>query len=69
MNEHMNVRQLIAQAVPGFESLATIDQTKQEFQIPGRTFHTHAISPRQAARPASRPSRFPSRRPARASFA
>ena len=40
MNEHMNVRQLIARAVPGFESLATIDQTKQEFQIPGRTFHS-----------------------------
>ena len=40
MNENMNVRQLIAQAVPGFESLATIDQTKHEFQIPGRTFHS-----------------------------
>jgi molybdopterin-dependent oxidoreductase alpha subunit len=40
MNENMNVRQLIARAVPGFESLATIDQTKREFQIPGRTFHT-----------------------------
>jgi molybdopterin-dependent oxidoreductase alpha subunit len=40
MNEHMQIRQLIARAVPGFESLATIDQTKQEFQIPGRTFHT-----------------------------
>ena len=40
MNEHMHIRQLIARVVPGFESLATIDQTKQEFQIPGRTFHT-----------------------------
>ena len=40
MHEHMSVRQLIARAVPGFESLATIDQTKDEFQIPGRTFHT-----------------------------
>jgi anaerobic selenocysteine-containing dehydrogenase len=25
--------------VPGFEKLATIDQTKEEFQIAGRTFH------------------------------
>jgi anaerobic selenocysteine-containing dehydrogenase len=40
LHECLNVRQLIAKAVPGFESLATIDQTKQEFQIPGRTFHT-----------------------------
>jgi anaerobic selenocysteine-containing dehydrogenase len=39
MHECMSVRQLIARAVPGFESLATIDQTKQEFQLPGRTFH------------------------------
>lgn len=39
MHECMNIRQLIAKAVPGFESLETIDQTKHEFQIPGRTFH------------------------------
>ncbi|HKI19955.1 MAG TPA: molybdopterin-dependent oxidoreductase, partial [Isosphaeraceae bacterium] len=35
MHECLNIRQLIAQAVPGYESLATIDQTKQEFPIPG----------------------------------
>jgi molybdopterin-dependent oxidoreductase alpha subunit len=39
MHECMNIRQLIAKVVPGFEALAAIDQTKQEFQIPGRTFH------------------------------
>lgn len=33
------IRQAIAQVVPGFEQLAEIDRTKQEFQIPGRTFH------------------------------
>jgi anaerobic selenocysteine-containing dehydrogenase len=44
MNEHMQIRQLIAKVVPGLESLATIDQTKQEFQIPGRTFHTSHFS-------------------------
>jgi molybdopterin-dependent oxidoreductase alpha subunit len=34
-----NIRQAIAQIVPGFEALADIEQTKQEFQIGGRTFH------------------------------
>ena len=33
------IRQAIARVVPGFEQLAEIDRTKQEFQIPGRTFH------------------------------
>ena len=33
------IREAIAKVVPGFEQLATIEQTKQEFQIPGRTFH------------------------------
>jgi molybdopterin-dependent oxidoreductase alpha subunit len=37
-NTH-RVREAIAQIVPGFEQIATIDQTKKEFQIPGRTFH------------------------------
>ncbi|HEX4591771.1 MAG TPA: molybdopterin dinucleotide binding domain-containing protein, partial [Gemmataceae bacterium] len=40
MHECMNIRQIIGKAVPGFEALTTIDETKQEFQIPGRTFHT-----------------------------
>jgi hypothetical protein len=38
MHECLNIRQLIANAVPGYESLATIDRSKREFQIPGRTF-------------------------------
>jgi molybdopterin-dependent oxidoreductase alpha subunit len=33
------IRQAIAHIVPGFERLAEIDRTKQEFQIAGRTFH------------------------------
>jgi len=33
------IRQAIARIVPGFEALADIDRTKQEFQIGGRTFH------------------------------
>lgn len=34
------IRQAIAHIIPGFEKLAEIDRTKQEFQIGGRTFHT-----------------------------
>jgi anaerobic selenocysteine-containing dehydrogenase len=40
LRDHCKVRQLIAQVVPGFEQLGDIDRTRQEFHIPGRTFHT-----------------------------
>ncbi|MFN0016777.1 MAG: FdhF/YdeP family oxidoreductase [Pirellulaceae bacterium] len=33
------IREAIAKVVPGFEQLATIDKTKQEFALPGRIFH------------------------------
>jgi anaerobic selenocysteine-containing dehydrogenase len=33
------IRQAIAKVVPGFEAIAAIDRTQQEFQIGGRTFH------------------------------
>ena len=39
MQEHGAIRQAIARIVPGFEALERIDQTRQEFQIAGRTFH------------------------------
>jgi molybdopterin-dependent oxidoreductase alpha subunit len=39
MEDTGRIRQAISQVVPGFEQLAEIDRTKQEFQIPGRTFH------------------------------
>jgi molybdopterin-dependent oxidoreductase alpha subunit len=39
LHECMNVRQIIAQVIPGFEPLATIDSSKEEFQIAGRTIH------------------------------
>jgi molybdopterin-dependent oxidoreductase alpha subunit len=35
-----HVREMIARIVPGLEGLADIDQTKKEFHIPGRAFHT-----------------------------
>ena len=39
------IRAAIAKVVPGFEQLATIEQTKQEFQLPGRTFHKPGFPP------------------------
>jgi molybdopterin-dependent oxidoreductase alpha subunit len=35
-----HLREMIARIVPGFDKLAGIDRTKEEFQIQGRTFHT-----------------------------
>ncbi len=40
MEAHQTIRQWIAETVPGFEKLAEIDRTRDEFQIDGRTFHT-----------------------------
>jgi molybdopterin-dependent oxidoreductase alpha subunit len=40
MRETSTIRQWIAKVVPGFEKIAEIDKTKQEFQISGRTLHT-----------------------------
>lgn len=34
------IREMIAKVVPGFDQLKDIGQTKKEFQIAGRTFHT-----------------------------
>jgi anaerobic selenocysteine-containing dehydrogenase len=39
MRSTAEIRRSIARIVPGFEKLAEIDGTKQEFQIGGRTFH------------------------------
>ena len=39
MQRHQNIRKAIAAIVPGYEGLASIDDTGKEFQISGRTFH------------------------------
>ena len=36
---HKNLRKAIAQTIPGLEQLSEIDETREEFQISGRTFH------------------------------
>jgi molybdopterin-dependent oxidoreductase alpha subunit len=35
-----HLREMIARIIPGFEKLAEIDRTRQEFHIAGRLFHT-----------------------------
>jgi anaerobic selenocysteine-containing dehydrogenase len=44
MTSHTAIREAIANVVPGYEELSRIDETKQEFQIAGRTFHEPAFS-------------------------
>jgi molybdopterin-dependent oxidoreductase alpha subunit len=39
MRSTAEIRKAISRIVPGFEQMADIDRTKQEFQIGGRTFH------------------------------
>ncbi|HEY9823941.1 MAG TPA: FdhF/YdeP family oxidoreductase [Stenomitos sp.] len=46
LRETHYVRQLIAQTIPGYEQIATVDETKTEFTIEGRIFHTpHFATP------------------------
>jgi len=40
MQDTNKIREAVAKVVPGFEKIGKIDQTKKEFQIDGRTFHT-----------------------------
>jgi len=37
--QHRNIRGTIAAVVPGYEEIGRIDDTKEEFQIGGRTYH------------------------------
>lgn len=37
--DYQNLRKFIAQAVPGYEKLSSIEKTGEEFQISNRTFH------------------------------
>ncbi|MBX9772670.1 MAG: hypothetical protein K2X29_14930, partial [Candidatus Obscuribacterales bacterium] len=40
MMSHAEIRKLIAEVVPGWQEIATIDETKKEFTVAGRVFHT-----------------------------
>ena len=39
LRDHARIRQAIARVIPGYEKIGLIDDTRQEFQISGRTFH------------------------------
>ncbi len=39
MRSTSRIREAISKIVPGLEQIGEIDQTKQEFVIPGRAFH------------------------------
>lgn len=43
LESHAAVRMLIAELIPGYEGLATIDRTKQEFHVPGRAIQDYAF--------------------------
>jgi anaerobic selenocysteine-containing dehydrogenase len=44
MTNHRAIREAIANVVPGYAEVNKIDETKQEFQIAGRTFHEPAFN-------------------------
>lgn len=48
LRDHRAIRAAIARVVPGYERLGAIDDTRDEFQIAGRTFHHPASRPRTA---------------------
>ncbi|MBX9696087.1 MAG: molybdopterin-dependent oxidoreductase, partial [Cyanobacteria bacterium] len=40
MKDHAEVRKFIAEIIPGWQEISKIDETKREFTIQGRVFHT-----------------------------
>ncbi len=40
MMSHSEIRKVISEVVPGWQEIATIDETKKEFTVAGRVFHT-----------------------------
>ncbi|MDH4298185.1 MAG: molybdopterin-dependent oxidoreductase, partial [Cyclobacteriaceae bacterium] len=37
--DHQNIRTAIAETIPGFEKIKSLGETREEFQIEGRTYH------------------------------
>jgi molybdopterin-dependent oxidoreductase alpha subunit len=40
LTRHCHLRAMIGQIVPGYDKIAAVDRTQEEFHIGGRTFHT-----------------------------
>lgn len=67
MTSHDAVRRAMAALVPGYQPIASIGETKAEFQIPGRTFHVPTFAtPSGKAR--ARVTALPSFRPGPGEF-
>ncbi|MBX9791472.1 MAG: FdhF/YdeP family oxidoreductase [Pirellulales bacterium] len=60
LRQHRHIRELIAKIVPGFEPLAELDRTKQEFHIGGRVLHAQRF-PRAGGRVKLHAHRLPER--------
>ncbi len=43
LQNHDSIRELISKIIPGFESIESMGETKDEFHIPGRILHTPAF--------------------------
>ncbi len=43
LRSHRKLREAMAQVVPGYEEVADIEKTRQEFQVGGRTYHEAAF--------------------------
>lgn len=61
LTRHCTIRQLIAQAIPGYQGVAAIDETRREFHIPGRLFHEPRF-PTPTGKARFRPTPLPSPR-------
>jgi len=44
LRQHRRIREAIAEVIPGYEKIAAIDRTREEFQIGGRTLHEPAFA-------------------------
>ncbi len=67
MTDHRTIREAIGRVVPGWEAIGDIDETKQEFQIEGRTFHRPSFNtPSGKAR--ARPTPLPDFEPGEGEF-
>ncbi len=51
MERTHRIREAIGKVVPGYGKIAAIDDTKEEFQIDGRTFHAPRFPTPSAAKP------------------
>lgn len=67
LRSHQRLREEMARTVPGFSALASIDSTRAEFQIGGRTFHEPRFGT-QSGRARFRPTPLPELVPAPGEF-